>query len=209
MRLRSYAQWLFVEPRFVWLCAAGLLAAVAVPLVLGATEKAIRMSGLLLQLGGIITVVWGVVSTRQFFGLPRVRTVLASWWNRAPFKPRNIVAGVGGLRVGVFGEGEAHTRVPVDYSAPIDAQIRALEKNVSLIHDRISATHADARKRHEELKGRLTDHAAQLAEVRTTLSSELRRFGTSGLPISAIGAAWLFLGSTMGTASQELAAWLR
>lgn len=209
MRVRSYANWLLYEPRFVWLCAAGLAAAAAVPFLLGASERSIRLSGLALQLGGIITVVWGVVSTRQFFGLPPVRSVLASWWSRAPFKPRNIVVGVGGAQLGFFGEAEAHTRVPVDYSAPVDAQIKALERNVSLIHDRISATHAHARKKHEELRTTVIEHAAQITEVRTTLALDLRRFGTSGLHVSAIGAAWLFLGSIMGSASAELSTWFR
>lgn len=207
--MRSYARWLLAEPRFVWLCAAGLLAAIAIPVALGATEQAIRLSGLLLQLGGIITVVWGVVSTRRFFGLPSIRSGLAAWWSRAPFKPRNVVVGVGAVELGIFGHGEAHTWIPIDHSAPVAEQIKALERNVALIHDRIGATHADARTKHEELKAKVTEHAAQLADVRSTLSADLRRFGTGGLHISGIGAAWLFLGSIMGSASQELASWRR
>jgi hypothetical protein len=160
-------------------------------------------------LGGIITVVWGVISTRQFFGLPSIRSVLASWWSRAPFKSRTMVEGAGGFHLGIFGEAEAHTRLPIDYSTPVEGQIKALERNVDMIHDRISATHADARKKHEHLKVKVTEHAAQLADVRTRLSADLRQFGTSGLPVSAIGAAWLFLGSIMGSASAELSMWLR
>ena len=67
--LKRLAHWLFVEPRFVWL--AMLPPAVAAALALGVlrSEPAIRLSGLALQLAGILTVVWGIAETWRFFEL--------------------------------------------------------------------------------------------------------------------------------------------
>lgn len=207
--VRSYAQWLLLEPRFVWLCLVSLGAAVLVPVWFCFSEPSIRISGLVLQLGGIVSVVWGVLSTREFFGLPPIRNNLILWWGRAPFRPQNVVAGVGGSQLTIFGEGQGYTSMPVDHSAPVDERIKVLERNVTMIHERIGAVHSDFRRKHDDLKSTVSEHGARLEQVQTKLSAELRNFGTSGLHISAIGAAWLFLGSIMGSASQEIAKWLQ
>lgn len=204
LRARAYIRWLLVDPRFLWICLAGLGAALAVPAWLGVSERNIRLSGLSLQLAGIVTVVWGIISTRGFFGMPRIRDSLAAWWRRAPFKRQNVVLAAGTGSFTIFGEGHGFTSVPVDHAAPVDERIRVLERNVTMIHERITAIHTDARTKHDELKSVVAKTATRLEDVQTALANELRSFGTSGLHISAIGAAWLFLGSIMGSASQEI-----
>lgn len=207
--MRCYIRWLLIEPRFLWLALFGVAAGVATPNWLGASEKAFRLSGMVLQLSGIITVVWGIISTRQFFGLPPVRDGLVSWWNRAPHKCRNIGAAAALVAPPMFGEAHGFTSAPIDHTAPVDDRFRAVERNIAMLHERIGAVHADARKKHGDLEAKLSENAARIEEIRTGFDEDLRGFGTSGLHISAIGAAWLFLGTIMGSASQELAAWLR
>lgn len=208
--MRSYVRWLLIDPRFVWVTVAGICVGLAVPLWCGSSEKAIRLSGLFLQLGGIITVAWGIVSTRQFFALPRIRDSLRSWWRRAPFRRLPTGHGAGSINLpSISGEGHGYTSLPIDHSAPVDERIRSLERNITLLHERISSVHSHARKKHDDLTATVSGHAARLEEVRTKLATDLRGFGTSGLHISAIGAAWLFVGSIMGSASPELAAWVR
>lgn len=207
--MRQYVRWLVIEPRFAWICVAGLGLGVACAFAYGPSEQSIRISGMFLQLGGIVTVVWGIVSTRQFFGLPRLRDGLRAWWARAPFKSRKVVIGVGSGQLGFFGEGHAYSTFPVDHSAAIDDQIKALERNIALVHERITTVHSDARTKHDELKTKVTEHTGRLKELDTKLMNDMRSFGTSGLHISGIGAAWLFLGTIMGSASQEIVKWLR
>lgn len=207
--MRQYVRWLVKEPRFVWISLVGIGLGVAGAFVYGPSEQSIRISGMLLQLGGIFTVVWGIVSTRQFFGLPRLRDGLRAWWARAPFKSRHAVFGAGGAQLGVSGEGHAYSTFPVDHSAAIDDRIKALDRNITLIHERITTVHSDARKKHDELRVKVVEHAGRLEEIGTKLAGDLRTFGTSGLHISGIGAAWLFLGTIMGGASQEIAKWVR
>ena len=68
-RLQNTVTWLFREPRFFWLCICVCAAAVVVMFQQGVTEPAVRLVGLGLQVGGLVTVVWGIVEIRQFFGM--------------------------------------------------------------------------------------------------------------------------------------------
>lgn len=204
--LKAIPRWLFVEPRHAWLCLAMLALACVAPAAYGYTEKSIRLTGLALQLAGIVTVAWGIVSTRGFFGLPPIRHAIASWWSRAPFRRRHTATGEMKSSVSVVG-GSAHgyTSWPIDHASPVDDRIRVVERNLSLIQDRITAIHGAVLKRQQDLKAELMEQTNRIEDVRVKLTEHVRVFGTSGLHVSAIGAAWLFLGAILGTASQELA----
>ena len=208
--LAGVPRWLFVEPRHTWLCFAVLALACVVPAAHGYSEKAIRLTGLALQLAGILTVAWGIVSTRGFFGLPPVRGVIASWWSRAPFRRRHTAFGVMNASSSVLaGSAHGYTSFPVDYSSPVDQQIRVIERNLSLIHERITSIHGQVSNRQDELKAQLNEQTNRIEDVRAKLTEHIRVFGTSGLHISAVGAAWLFVGAVFGTAGQELSALLK
>lgn len=208
--LAGVPHWLFVEPRHAWLCFVVLALACVVPAAQGYSEKAIRLTGLVLQLAGILTVVWGIVSTRGFFGLPPVRRLIASWWSRAPFRRRHTAYGEMNASFSVLG-GSAHgySSFPVDYASPVDQQIRVIERNLSLIHERITSVHGQVSKMQDELKAQLNEQTNRIEDVRAKLTEHVRVFGTAGLHISAVGAAWLFVGAVFGTASQDLSALLQ
>jgi hypothetical protein len=108
-------------------------------------------------------------------------------------------------------EGSAHgySSFPVDYSSPLDEQIRVIERNLSLVHERITSIHGQVSKMQGELIARLNEQTERIEDVRAKLTQHVRVFGTSGLHISAVGAAWLFVGAIFGTASHELSALLQ
>jgi hypothetical protein len=206
---KQFAHWFLIDPRHVWLCVVGLALACAVPMALGFTEKAIRITGLVLQLAGIVTVAWGIVSTRGFFGLPPVRRIVSTWWLRAPFRRRHTAVGVLNASSVLGGSAHGYSTAPIDPSSPVEQQLRAVERNLSLIHERITSAHSQALKEQQALRAELREQTSRIEDVRTKLTEHIKVFGTGGLHISAIGAAWLFLGAILGTASQELAARLQ
>ena len=74
--------------------------------VLGWSEKAFRLLGMGLQLGGVLTVVWGILKTRADFGQPTVGSQFGLWFKAFPrWNPPPIVLSVNPIELGVFGEG--------------------------------------------------------------------------------------------------------
>lgn len=208
--LRSFLQWLFCEPRHWWICIAVIVSAGFVARQSGFSEPSIRLSGLLLQLAGIVTVAWGIIKTRDFFGMPPVMEKLRSWWSRAPFRQRQTTCASASASLSMFGShASGFVSVPLDSSAPVSEQIEALFKNVELINQRISSVEQQAVQQHTAIKAQVAEQTSRIEDVRASLSERIRVFGTSGLHISAIGAAWLFFGAIMGTASVEIAALLK
>lgn len=206
--MRLYVCWLLIKPRFLWLAITGICIGVAIPCY-WCSEKAIRLSGLFLQLCGIITVVWGIISTRQFFGLLPVREIFYSWWLEAPFRQLPVIYGSCSATLSSSVKGHGYTTYPLDHSAPVDERIRSLEHNISMLHECVSSLYSDILRKQAELNVRDFEHRTRLEEVHSKITTDLQSFGTSGLHISAIGAAWLFIGAIMGTASQELAVLFR
>ena len=91
----------------------------------------------------------------------------------------------------------------------VESRLEALEKNITLINERISQTQnemddgfqktADSLKREEQ--SRQVDDSA--------IRGKLEATGTGGVHISAIGASWLFVGIILSTAACEIAELLK
>jgi hypothetical protein len=81
----------------------------------------------------------------------------------------------------------------------------ALEKNLGVVHQRITglAQEYDQELRHLASSVR-TEQASRVQQV-TVVNARLEELGTGGVHISAIGAAWLFVGLVLSTAGPELA----
>jgi hypothetical protein len=204
-RILTLARWLFFEPRFVWLCAAVLAIAAMAATIFGFTERSIRLTGLALQMAGIVTVAWGILSTRAFFGLPPARNAVRDWWRRRPFRKLHSASGTlsAGFAV-VSATGAGYASYKIDPDLPVSEALQIIQKNLELVHQRVSDLQAETLDRHKRLQSVVNDHTDRIAKVRDELSNQVKTFGTSGLHISAIGAVWLFAGAVMGAASPEL-----
>lgn len=161
---------------------------------------------MVLQLLGILTVAWGISETRALFGHPTFASKLNQWLARMPLLPRNVVIGVGSANLGMIGfNARGHTSYPIDPSANIPQRLSALEKNIQLIQDRITQTQAELDKGLSEAKGVLEKERLSREEEDCAIREKLEATGTGGVHISAIGAAWLFVGVILSTAAIELA----
>jgi hypothetical protein len=208
-RVKQLWPWL-VEARYAWLALGVTCAALIVALRPHTSEQVIRLTGLILQLLGIGTVIWGISETRALFGQPSFAAKAKSWLVRFPLRRKNIVlaAGAGSLGAATC-KGRGYVTKAAGPNPTIETRLDALEKNISLIHERINATEnemdeefrraADALKTEEQ--ARQSDDGAIREKLETT--------GTGGVHISAIGALWLFVGVTLSTAGIEIAEFLK
>ncbi|MCW5658451.1 MAG: hypothetical protein KIT60_12165 [Burkholderiaceae bacterium] len=205
LRLRALAEWL-AEANHVWLALAVPLLALGICLRPGMSEPFIRLTGLALQILGIGTVVWGILATRAFFGRPSPIAQVRGWLKRCPLFGGTISASAGTAVSRSFaGRLHGYSSVPIDPKAPVDTRIEVVERNIGLIHERITAT---IRVFDSDL-GELRNHIAEETSKRESTSDHLRarieEASTGGIHISAIGAAWLFVGVVLSTSAPEIA----
>jgi hypothetical protein len=174
---------------------------------LGGTEQVFRIAGLVLQLLGILTIVWGISETRALFGQASLAARIKAWFKRFPLRRRHIVFAVGG---GDFAAATGRARAFVTHGAgpnpTLDARVKALEKNLASIQHQISALEAEL----DAGFGKVRDEIRSEVQTREAndkkLSEKIEASATGGIQISAIGASWLFVGVVLGSAAPELAA---
>jgi hypothetical protein len=156
---------------------------------------------------GIGTVIWGISETRNLFGHPSLSSKVKAWLGEFPLRRRSIVINAS---VGAFSSSSAKARGYAMHgpgpNPTTETRLDALEKNTSMLHERISgvASEMDAglRKGADALKSEADARSAEDHAIREKLEAT----GTGGVHISAIGALWLFVGVILSSASVELAA---
>jgi hypothetical protein len=94
-RIKAFGPWL-AEGKYVWLAFATNLFALVFAIGLGATERTFRITGLVLQLCGILSIIWGISETRALFGHASLAAKIRAWLQRFPLRRRHIVFAVGG-----------------------------------------------------------------------------------------------------------------
>jgi hypothetical protein len=208
-RYKTVGPW-FAEAKYFWLALAVNLLALVACLQAGTAEPKIRLTGLLLQLLGIGTVIWGICETRAFFDHLPVSEKAKNWLRRFPLLRRDGVASggacvlavsaVGGRGFGTFGPGLNPT---------IESRLDAAEKNIAAIHELITANQREMDAGYQKLTDTL-DHEQETRKIENAaLESRLDAASTGGVHISAIGASWLFVGVVLSTAAPELAGCLK
>ncbi len=208
--IKRWCVWLFYEPRHVWISFLPPVISLVYSLGFAKTENAIRLTGLALQLLGILTVVWGLVATWQFFGLGNPIAKIFDWLSRGPWRRRVIYASMNeSVELNDAFAARGHTSWPIDPSAPISDRLKAIEKNLPLIQERISQTQQELDRSVLELRAEMKRAIAAASEQTARVESKVADLGTGSLHISAMGALWLFVGSILGSASSNLEALLK
>ena len=208
-RLRAIGPWL-LSARYAWIAVGGILIALTISLRPHTPEPVIRLTGLVLQLFGIGTVIWGISETRALFGHPSLASKAKSWLRSFPLLRRNIILAAGAISSSsAFCKGRAFVTHGPGPNPTIETRVEALEKNVDLIHERISSTEKEMdeefRKATEALKNEEQSRQTEDRAIREKLEAT----GTGGVHISAIGASWLFVGVILSTAGIEIAEFLK
>ena len=171
-------------------------------------EAGFRLVGLGLQALGICAVAWGIHETRLLFDRPGVFGAMGGWLARRPRLSGRVVSVGASLEFSsVVGRGRAHvTANPRDDT--MAARVDALEKNVKLVHDRITGLGNELDDQGRELRESLEQERQSRTKETGQLRARLEASETGGLHLSAIGAAWLLTGVTLSIAAPELSRWL-
>ena len=198
-------RWL-ATARHTWLCLGVITVAFIVCLRPGTPEHVIRITGLLLQLLGIGTVIWGISETRALFGHPTIAQKIKAWVQSFPIR-RNVVVNLSGnASLCTFSaRGRPHVTQSAGENPTIESRIEALEKNIGLIHERISQSQIETDREFAEFLTRVKNEEHLRQSEDSAIRKKLETAGTGGVHISAIGAVWLFAGVILSTAGVEIA----
>jgi len=86
----------------------------------------------------------------------------------------------------------------------IEARLEALEKNITSIHERITQAQNEMDAEFQKAANSLRHEKQVRQSEDNEIRKKLEATGTGGVHISAIGAAWLFLGVILSTAAIEI-----
>lgn len=208
-QLKAVWGWL-AEARHVSVAVCAILIALIVSLRPGTPEPVIRLTGLVLQLMGIATVIWGISETRALFGHPSLFSKATAWARRFPLLRRNIVIGLGAGSIVIAGvKGRGYTTHGPGPNPTIQTRLDALERNVGAINERISQTQKELDEGLKKAADGLKNEEQIRSQEDNSIREKLEATGTGGVYISAIGAAWLFVGVTLSTASVEISKFIK
>ena len=208
-------QWLFWQARKGWITVlvlpfsgvsgywlAGLLQSPNIG------ETTFRLSGLLLQFGGLIVVAVGLHSTQKQFNAPGVTGRVKKWISEGSKLLKDPPSRQNGepislqLRLSVIDKSVRLGKLTPNQS--IEEKLSTLAENQSRI--------ASELERHGETTEGLinqiqiavsSEEHNRLREV-GSLRDELRNFSTGGLTLEWMGLIWLLFGTAFGTMSPEL-----
>jgi hypothetical protein len=208
--LKQFAHWIVLRPKLVWLTLIVVVAALIVALWIGASERLIRLTGLIFQLFGIATVIRGIELTRRLFGHPTLLSAASEWWKQYPPYRRGVVIGVGTAEIAVTG-GKARGYVTSNppANAMLEQRVASLEANVRHLNKRIDDSLRELDEIEREQKEALKQERQERTAEDNKIAAKLETSNTGGLHISAIGALWLFIGVALSTAGPEIAGWLK
>jgi hypothetical protein len=193
-----------MQMRLLWLTIGLLAACLLFCLVLRESESNIRLTGGLLQLLGLGTVVWGIHDTRKLFGLPPVLSKFREWLRKRPGQPV-IVQLSGVAAVGSTGR-FASTGAPSSLgpNASIEDRLAALEHNQMFIQHQFHALRERDDTIERDLKTSMDTERTERRNATFEVQSKLSAFATGGIYLSTMGTIWILAGTMLSTASTEI-----
>lgn len=195
-----------------------LTLAVSIWAILTEQELNIRFTGLVLQILGIITVIWGIWVTQESFGILSpisklknlIRKVKSFLNNRdrvlkeyyAIFNSENAIH--------VYGPHEKYK--PIDYEPgtnhTLETLAKILKENINSIQERISQTQREIDREIDEVFQKTVDNLRREEQTRQNEDNKIREklamTSMGGFHISISGAILLSAGVILSTAPNEI-----
>jgi len=202
--LRRMRSWLLTA-RVLFITLSVILWFVAVLVLSTVTESHLRLTGLLLQLLGIATVLYGISNTRKLFGHPSLLAAALSWLRAFPklhSGPVNIVGA--GVLEDATAFGRATVRLQAGPNAGLEDRVRVLEENFKSIDGRATELQQQIDEAGQLVNASLSKERELRKRDVATLSKRLEMSETGGMDVSLMGLIWLMVGLVMSTASVEL-----
>lgn len=195
-----------------WLSRAHMLGIALVPLAASLaylwherwTEPHVRWNGLGLQLAGVLSVAFGVASTRKQFGHPSMSDRTLAFLRDRPRYACPISGMAASLQANATMTATGFVTVGVAPEQTIDARLFALEQRLNELGTKVANDTAEIR---GELRGQtalLYAESTSRSEADAPLHRQLEMTATGGLDLSLCGVAWLIVGSVCSTIPIEI-----
>ncbi|MGH8602976.1 MAG: hypothetical protein ACREXR_09455 [Gammaproteobacteria bacterium] len=199
--------WIWIkQANYLWLSLSVAILAIAY-INLNPDEQSIRITGLVLQILGILTVAWGIKETRELFGQPSLIAKGLQWFKNFPPYGGRIITGSANVTLGaISGSARGYAWAPIDQNSSIDDRLAAIEKNLNHINDRISQAENNLDNQVRSITEIINHEKSIREQADNETHQRLEAVSTGGLHISATGALWLLLGVTMSTVPNEILA---
>jgi hypothetical protein len=86
----------------------------------------------------------------------------------------------------------------------VGSRLDAIEKNIGVVHDRITAFQNETDQELRKLADRVREEQGARSQEDLAIRAMLEATATGGVHISAMGAVWLFVGVALSTAGIEI-----
>jgi hypothetical protein len=200
--------WLWRTRPLVW-----VLVAIVVVLLLGVLisvclERYVRVSGMGLQLIGVILVGIGLRDTRRAFeDQPTTWQGIKQWWAGRPrFRPQHITLEARGAAMGVGGM-SARARVIAGPNASLEQRMAVLEREHAALFDEVGKLSEETKQKIGELSNTINVERSERQEADKGVKEQLKKAVAEGLPLGRVGAVCFFIGIIAASASPEIASW--
>lgn len=158
-----------------------------------------------LQLGGVFTVVWGILKTRVEFGQPTVCSQFNNWVKMfPPLHPPPITVTASAILPGLAGKGYGYSMHGPAADQTIEGRLAHLESIVKELEMAQGGEYIAARQAEEKAQQALDAQARQLSGQIYAVETKIEATAMGGVHVSAVGVVWLFFGTIFGGAALEL-----
>lgn len=204
--LRSVYLWL-MEARYFALSIAVVVCAIFFIVMLGSSERSIRLAGMTLQLLGVGTVIWGVAKTREFFGHTPVASQIKDWLLKFPrYTPKPVVLSASGTFEPLTVRSYGFSSPPKVSPFTTEGRLAAIEVELNQMREQFCKTHQIIDEKVAGINHLIEVETASRNQSVQYVLQRLELTATGGIHITSVGALWLFIGVILGSASPELAA---
>lgn len=188
-----------------WLAVAMVAGAFALIGATGWTEKAFRLVGTSLQLGGVLTVVWGILKTRADFNQAKVHSLLRRWLRQfPPLRPTKTTASAHSILPVPTAGGYAYSTHGSAPDQTLEGKLAHLEgvvKRLEIAQARTYGAVLDAQKSAQKNLDAATRHFTKQVN---SVARKVETTATGGIHVSALGVILLFAGTVFSGTAPEL-----
>jgi hypothetical protein len=207
--LSDLVAWLWRTRPLVWVLVAIIFVSVLGFLISSCLERYVRISGMSLQLVGVILAGVGLWDTRRAFeDQPTTWEGIKRWWMGRPrFTPQHQVLAASSIAAGdaIMSARASVTAAP---NASLEHRVAVLERGHAALFDEVGKLSEETRQKIGELSNAMTTERSERQEADKGVREQLKKAVAEGLPLGLVGAAFFFIGIIGASASSEMASWI-
>jgi hypothetical protein len=218
-RLARLIVWLGELIGWIWeLPILGIVLAVFIMVISGillrivldtCVEQEIRLSGLLFQVFGVITVLWKARAAKKKWQSPSTLTSIRQWWQRRPpLYPINQVIGPMGANETGDDFFSASAGVSPSPGTPLKERVERLEQHDTKLFAEIGRLDQKIANIAQGFAEHLKAERAERQKADKQNEEGLKEQAVGTLHLDYAGAFYLIVGILLATASIDIAGWL-